>query len=602
MDSMTLSEAKSKRTHIRAAATRLKTYLDCFNIQQGSRHDIAERKNKLSELWNQFDLIQTRIEPLENGDESITDKDALLAQQIQHRDSFETPYFNLMSRYESILQHFDRHEDRATPFREGNAFANGTRESRIKLPKIDLPVFSGAYDNWYSYQDTFEKLIHTNDALTEIEKFHYLRSSLKDKAAEIIKSIETTSDNYHEAWTAVKERFDNKRWIIQKHIRAIFDAPALTKENHVNLRELLDTILNHLRALKAIKRPTESWDDLIIHIIVSKLDSTTKKAWETSIPDNEVPNLKSLTDFLSKRCQALDAIFGKMSVSQSAISSKPSNKSKSLSATNVITSNFSCPQCKENHALYHCEAFLKLPVEKRIQIVKRAQLCMNCLRSTAHRSRDCNSSTCRQCQKKHNTLLHLSSASNTVTSISNEPQSSEAKQDTQPIATQCLSDQQSRAHNTVLSTAIIHVFDSNNQVVSCRALLDSGSQVNFVTQQLANRLHIKEQPIQMSVSGIVDRSIQAQRAIHVCVKSRFNRFSEKLQCIILPKITHQLPQRFIHHHEVKIPNIIKLVDPNFNVPSDIDMLIGSELFWKLICAGQIRSSRTQPTLQKTHLG
>lgn len=109
-------------------------------------------------------------------------------------------------------------------------------------------MFTGSYDDWYSYQDTFEKLIHDNAQLTDIEKFHYLRSSLQDNAAQIIKSIETTSDNYMEAWSAVKEHFDNKRWIIQKHIRAIFDTPTLNKENHVNLRELLDTILKHLRS------------------------------------------------------------------------------------------------------------------------------------------------------------------------------------------------------------------------------------------------------------------------------------------------------------------------------------------------------------------
>lgn len=87
----------------------------------------------------------------------------------------------------------------------------------------------------------FEKLIHLNDSLTDIEKFHYLRSSLKDKAAEVIKSIETITDNYHEAWAAVKDRFDNKCWIIHKHIRAIFEIPTLTKENHIALREL-DTV------------------------------------------------------------------------------------------------------------------------------------------------------------------------------------------------------------------------------------------------------------------------------------------------------------------------------------------------------------------------
>jgi len=74
------------------------------------------------------------------------------------------------------------------------------------------------------------------------------------------------------------------------------------------LRELLNTILKHLRALKVLKRPTESWDDLIIHIIVSKLDVVTTKAWETSIIDTNVPHLKTLIDFLSKSCQALESV------------------------------------------------------------------------------------------------------------------------------------------------------------------------------------------------------------------------------------------------------------------------------------------------------
>lgn len=147
----------------------------------------------------------------------------------------------------------------------------------------------------------------------KIEKFHYLRASLKDKVAEIIKFIDI-ADNYNESWVAIKEHFVNKRWIIQKHIRAIFEAPSLIKENHVKLRELLDTILKHLCVLKTIKGLTETWDDLIIHIIVYKLDSVTSKAWETSIPDKDIPNLKSLTEFLSKRCQAFEVISSKLLV------------------------------------------------------------------------------------------------------------------------------------------------------------------------------------------------------------------------------------------------------------------------------------------------
>jgi len=95
--------------------------------------------------------------------------------------------------------------------------------------KIDLPVFAAAYDDWYSYRDTFEKLIHLNDGLTEIEKFYYLRSSLKDTAADVIKSLEIITENYREAWVAVKERFDNQRWLVQRHIRALLEVPTKRK-------------------------------------------------------------------------------------------------------------------------------------------------------------------------------------------------------------------------------------------------------------------------------------------------------------------------------------------------------------------------------------
>lgn len=222
-----------------------------------------------------------------------------------------------------------------------------------------------------------------------------------------------------------------------------------------------------------------------MHIIVSKLDPATSKAWETSIPDKDIPNLKSLTDFLSKRCQTLETIFSNLSINQSV---KSSNKSRSHAVTNTVTSNLSCPQCKENHPLYHCEAFLKLLIEKRIHLVKKAHLCINCLRSASHQAKACSSSVRRKYSKKHNTL-HLA---NTVddNKTPSESSQSEANKASTPVVTQCLSVQ--NPSSVILSTAIIHVFDSNNEIHSCRALLDSGSQLNFNTQTLTDRLNLND--------------------------------------------------------------------------------------------------------------
>ena len=85
------------------------------------------------------------------------------------------------------------------------------RDIQIRLPKIELPTFSGSYEEWCTFNDTFLSLIHNNSQLSNIQKFHYLKSALKGNAASVIHSFEITSKNYKESWDLLKSRFDNKR-------------------------------------------------------------------------------------------------------------------------------------------------------------------------------------------------------------------------------------------------------------------------------------------------------------------------------------------------------------------------------------------------------
>lgn len=129
---------------------------------------------------------------------------------------------------------------------------------------------------------------------------------------------------------------------------------------------------------------------------------------------------------------------------------------KGSSVTHVATSNLACPLCKANHQLYHCQEFLKLMVEERIKVAKKAHLCINCLRSTAHHAKVCNSGACRKCSKKHNSLLHISTSDNSYQSSSALKASSENSNDPPlPVATQCVSSH--RSLSILLSTAIVNI-------------------------------------------------------------------------------------------------------------------------------------------------
>ncbi|XP_063365335.1 uncharacterized protein LOC134653901 [Cydia amplana] len=61
-----------------------------------------------------------------------------------------------------------------------------------------------------------------------------------------------------------------------------------------------------------------------------------------------------------------------------------------------------------------------------------------------------------------------------------------------------------------------------------------------------------------------------------------------LRCFVLKRVTSSLPSTYIDLDSIRIPDNIQLADPNFNVPSEIDILIGSEIFWDLLDGEKIR--------------
>ncbi|XP_018301273.1 uncharacterized protein, partial [Mycetomoellerius zeteki] len=198
--------------------------------------------------------------------------------------------------------------------------------------------------------------------------------------------------------------------------------------------------------------------------------------------------------------------------------------------------------------------------------------------------------------KAHNTLLHFETTGDeNETDLVSNTENSQA-----PVVTQC--SQQGSSKKVLLSTAIVYVFDAQGKSHTCRALLDNGSQLNFITETLANKLQLKQQHLNIAISGVAQGGINARRSVNILLQSKHNSYRERMDCVILHKITQNLSQEFVDISQLKIPSNISLADPHFNIPDNIDLLIGAEVFWQLLCIGQIKPCRAHPTIQKTKLG
>lgn len=314
------------------------------------------------------------------------------------RAAFEEAFYSLSAKIRDMLRL------PSISCRDAAVSPTPSSSSDDDVPLLDFPTFSGKYDEWYPFYDAFHSLIHVNPSFSDIHKLLYLRGATTHEANNMISSL----SNYEIAWKFLKERYGNKRIIVENHIKAIMELPAMTEENASELRQIVNEAVRHVQALKALNRPTDSWDDILIYVLSSKLDYTTALKWQMSLVGDSFPTFKQFIEFVRRHCQVLEIVEQFSKDSTKNINSRlPVNKQK----ISCIAVKIKCNMCRGKHAIYQCKQFLALSVNQRIENVRSRKICLNCLRSTTHTSSKCPSGFCKICSRKHNTLLHIQSSS-----------------------------------------------------------------------------------------------------------------------------------------------------------------------------------------------
>jgi hypothetical protein len=108
--------------------------------------------------------------------------------------------------------------------------------------------------------------------LSNIDKLNYLNSLLENTAADAISGLTLTSGNYNEAIVILKKRFGNKQLAINKHMDILLNLYPVTSVHDLKgLRSLYDTVESHIRALKSLGIPSQSYGNLLCPMLMNKL-------------------------------------------------------------------------------------------------------------------------------------------------------------------------------------------------------------------------------------------------------------------------------------------------------------------------------------------
>lgn len=180
-----IKERIKRRERMFASLKRHIQFLETYSAETQSGQ-ISSRLEKLDKKWEEFELLQEEIAELdENGDYED--------ESNRVYGKFENQYFEIRAAMLEKMAPPSRPAENLETTIGRNNTAMGLH-SGIRLPQITLPDFDGDYKGWLSFKSTYESLIHDSVELSDVQKFHYLKSALKGEAARLIESLTITNE------------------------------------------------------------------------------------------------------------------------------------------------------------------------------------------------------------------------------------------------------------------------------------------------------------------------------------------------------------------------------------------------------------------------
>lgn len=600
--------------------------------------------------------IETRIKTLENCWKLCFDNHTKLlmnAQSVtnatQHEyfkkefyDTYENEYINALTSMRTKLEEYVRtsqiHED-------GTGFENSlipvARISEPRPPSMPVPKFSGDYKSWSSFYDMFTVIIHDSAVLKPVEKLYHLKASLSGEAETLLRHYQITNDNYEPAWEQLKQRFENKRILVNAQLSTLLSQTPIKSDTADSIRKLLDTTNECICALSNLGIDVSTWDSIIIFSISQKLSFETLQFWEQSLGSKTtLPTFNEFKEFLESRFRTLEMINNSMNkaiikhdtASNNLYNRNVSGNNNSLNNTsgNPFRSNRSdlnrnfnttsrpsqqtrtyhnqstfnnCTLCDEQHSIWQCSAFIQQSHSEKVEFVKIKGLCLNCLQK-GHVIATCPSKrSCFHCSGRHHTLLHIQNNTMTNDSMNTTSQSAthnvsdDTRINTLHVHRNCIRNQ------VLLATALVKVTSPNNDQLILRALLDQGSEASFISEAAVQHLKLKKSPIHLSLSGLGGVTTGESNSV---VTFRIGAIHAgaliTMQAFVLRTLTKTLPERTIHNRQWRHLNGIELADPRFFESNTIDLLLGADVYAQIIMDGVRKGEIDDPIAQKTLFG
>lgn len=499
------------------------------------------------------------------------------------------------------------------------------KSSSVKLPKIDIVLYSGDRLKWSEFWDSFECTIHNNSRLSNIEKFSYLMSKLSGEAARVVSGLALSHENYNIAIASLKERFGNKQEVVDLHYSQIINL-QVASNNTCSLRLLLDRIQRHLRSLEVLKQNINQ--DVFVSMVKAKLPQEVllqleimkgaDDEWDTQrlietlrsyVKAREKSEVKQKpTEHSSKGFEGKSKSFVGQKPSKSQ--SKPSQHfdfrqrgdkraSTSIGSAEALVADAKqmsglnylemCRYCSKHHWSDECPTFRTL--KDRKQQLKDS--CFKCLR-IGHLAKECKrSKVCVHCGKANDHHRSLCPKKFKQSNDVRSPQEVNAL--TEQSGVQGENALISSGEFVLMQTAKTEIRNPDStRCQTVRLLFDSGSQRTYITEHLAEQLDLKrngQEQIKLATFGTDTPKTITTTSTELNLTLNNGEYFT-IRANIVPTISGTIQRNSVKLVSSQIEHLVRSIELADSIPTEsesstIELLIGNDYYLDLILSKKI---------------
>ena len=378
------------------------------------------------------------------------------------------------------------------------------QQARSKLPKLEVPKFTGCVTDFIPFISAFDSLVGSR-VDDEEEKLRYLEQHTDGEPRDIVKGclMMPAADGYAQARARLQRRYGDKRRMAAALVDKLLSWPPVRNDDIRGLDKLsifLDSCSSSMPS------QTVSVNELdhpgLLRSVMEKLPVHIQDRWRrtaVNIQDSgRCVVFDDLARFVESEVRVVsDPLFGKQVVNQSTMKSfnqtkadgKPHNKSSCL-ATNVAYNprEYACWHCDGKHLLEDCSILQKQDSDEKRKIVMQHSLCFGCL-SKGHRVAECKRrKSCKLCKGRHPTVMHDDRVPQKQMSAQIKSPDSEKSESSGAVDVVAGA---SQAHGGAgMSIIPVRVRVGGGRAVSTYAFLDNGSSATFCTESLLRELQV----------------------------------------------------------------------------------------------------------------